>query len=64
MNELALPRSTPTPTQLDTRRFPAQARWVLKLLERAEHGALIITLPDGQRACFGRGHPTAAAPAG
>jgi cyclopropane-fatty-acyl-phospholipid synthase len=59
MNELALSSAAISASSLDTRRFPARARWVLKLLERAEHGALVVTFPDGQRACFGRGRPTA-----
>jgi cyclopropane-fatty-acyl-phospholipid synthase len=63
MNDLALPiaakSSAAAPGELDQRQFPAQARWVLKLLERVEHGALMVVFPDGQRACFGHGGPTA-----
>jgi cyclopropane-fatty-acyl-phospholipid synthase len=63
MNDLALPLaakpSVTAPAELDTRLFPAQARWVLKLMERIEHGALMVVFPDGQRACFGHGGPTA-----
>ncbi len=63
MNDFALRIAADTsahgPAELDTSGFPAQARWVLKLLERAEHGALMLTFPDGQRACFGHGGPTA-----
>jgi cyclopropane-fatty-acyl-phospholipid synthase len=63
MNDFALRISAdtvaPAPTALDTRQYPTQARWVLKLLERAEHGALMVVFPDGQRACFGHGGPTA-----
>ena len=63
MNDLALRISADTvaraASDLDTRHFPAQARWVLKLLERVEHGALMVVFPDGQRACFGHGGPTA-----
>lgn len=67
MNEVALRLSAdPThalshsgPEALDLRRVPASARWVMKLLSRADKGALVLTLPDGQRACFGGGHPTA-----
>jgi cyclopropane-fatty-acyl-phospholipid synthase len=63
MNDFALrisaDTSAPAPAALDTRQFPTQARWVLKLLERVEHGALMVVFPDGQRACFGHGGPTA-----
>jgi len=63
MNDFALRISAetvaPGPADLDMQRFPAQARWVLKLLARAEHGALMVCFPDGQRACFGHGGPTA-----
>ena len=63
MNDIALRLSDEPPVRdpaaLDLRGFPAQARWVTKLLARAEHGALIVQFPDGQRACFGSGHPTA-----
>lgn len=44
---------------LDTRRFPFAARWLLQLLARCPHGALELTLPDGQRAPFGGGAPAA-----
>ena len=63
MNDVALSLATDTaalsPAELNTRAFPAQARWVLRLLERVEHGALMVVFPDGQRACFGHGGPTA-----
>jgi cyclopropane-fatty-acyl-phospholipid synthase len=63
MNDFALrisaDTSAPAPAALDTRQFPTQARWVLKLLERVEHGALMVVFPDGQRACFGHGGPAA-----
>jgi cyclopropane-fatty-acyl-phospholipid synthase len=63
MNDFALRSGAdtlaPASSTLDTRDFPAQARWVLRLLERAEHGALMVGFPDGQRACFGHGGPTA-----
>ena len=63
MNDFALRSAGDTPThgpaELDTSGFPAQARRVIKLIERAEHGALMLTFPDGQRACFGHGGPTA-----
>ncbi len=38
---------------LDTTRFPADARLALGLLERMRHGRLEVTFPDGQRAYFG-----------
>ncbi len=63
MNDIALrfnadpaPRA---PAELDLSSVPSKARWVLKLLARTEHGALVLQLPDGQRALFGSGHPTA-----
>lgn len=69
MNDIALPIAAKSitaesvaaaaPGELDQRRFPAQARRVLKLLDRVEHGALMVVFPDGQRACFGHGGPTA-----
>jgi len=63
MNDLALhiaaASASPVPVALDARAFPAKARWVLKLLERVEQGALMIVFPDGQRACLGHGGPTA-----
>ncbi|MBC3885682.1 SAM-dependent methyltransferase [Undibacterium griseum] len=40
--------------QLDTRHFPAEARFVTGLLHKLEHGSLTIHFPDGQIACFGR----------
>jgi len=56
MNDIALRLhdEVPAAAALDTRAFPAQARWVLKLLARAEHGVLLVQFPDGQRARFGR----------
>lgn len=44
---------------LDTAQFPATARWVLKLLDRAANGALLVTFPDGQHARLGHGRPIA-----
>jgi cyclopropane-fatty-acyl-phospholipid synthase len=49
----------PGPERLKTAQFPATARWVLKLLERFDHGTLLITFPDGQRARIGHGRPQA-----
>lgn len=40
--------------QLDTTQFPAEARFVIGLLNRLEHGSLSIQFPDGQIARFGR----------
>lgn len=40
--------------QLDIRHFPAEARFVIGLLHKLEHGSLTIHFPDGQVACFGR----------
>jgi len=53
MNTLTLPRP------LDTRAFPRAARLALHLLERIEHGSLVLRFPDGQRALYGRGGPVA-----
>lgn len=39
--------------------YPAAARVALRMLARLEHGTLDLTLPDGRRARFGRGAPTA-----
>jgi cyclopropane-fatty-acyl-phospholipid synthase len=57
MNDIALRlhNDVPAAEALDPRAFPAQARWVLKLLARAEQGVLLVQFPDGQRARFGRG---------
>lgn len=41
-------------TQLNTTHFPAEARFVISLLNKLEHGSLSIQFPDGQTACFGR----------
>lgn len=49
----------PGPERLKTAQFPATARWVLKLLERFDHGTLLVTFPDGQRARIGHGRPQA-----
>ncbi len=59
MNELALHCTRREPSTLDASRFPMQARWVLRLLERIEHGRLDIVFPDGQRARYGHGSPHA-----
>jgi cyclopropane-fatty-acyl-phospholipid synthase len=63
MNDFALRLSADAlrhrPDALDQRAFPAKVRWVLKLLSRAQHGALLLQFPDGQRACFGQGGPVA-----
>ena len=44
---------------LDTSRFPARARWALRVLARLEHGTLDVQFPDGRRAAFGSGQPHA-----
>lgn len=64
MNSLTLElnaglEAIPGPERLKTAKFPASARWVLKLLERFDHGTLLITFPDGQRARIGHGRPQA-----
>jgi cyclopropane-fatty-acyl-phospholipid synthase len=41
-------------SQLDMTHFPAEARFVMSLLEKLEHGSLSIHFPDGQTATFGR----------
>jgi cyclopropane-fatty-acyl-phospholipid synthase len=53
------PEVIPGPDRLKTAEFPATARWVLKLLERFDHGTLLVTFPDGQRARVGHGRPQA-----
>lgn len=42
--------------QLNSKHFPAQARFVLSLLNKIEHGCLTIQFPDGQTASFGRAY--------
>jgi cyclopropane-fatty-acyl-phospholipid synthase len=60
MNDLVLPSpDARAAAGLDTTRFPAGARWVLRLLERIGHGTLDVAFPDGQRARFGHGAPRA-----
>jgi cyclopropane-fatty-acyl-phospholipid synthase len=56
MTELALDRRG---SPLDASRFPARARWTLRLLERCEQGRLDISFPDGQSASFGAQTPGA-----
>ncbi len=41
------------------RRAPAAARLIIDLLERIEHGALTLKLPDGRTVGFGHGTPRA-----
>jgi cyclopropane-fatty-acyl-phospholipid synthase len=50
MNDLALPFA---PLAIDTSRYPAQARFALRLLARMKHGRLDVWFPDGQRAVYG-----------
>jgi cyclopropane-fatty-acyl-phospholipid synthase len=58
LNAAAL-EALPGADDLDSAQFPTAARWVLRLLARAEHGALLVTFPDGQHARLGHGRPTA-----
>jgi cyclopropane-fatty-acyl-phospholipid synthase len=39
--------------KLDKARYPARARFILTMLEKLEHGALHLELPDGKSAHFG-----------
>ncbi|MEC5215076.1 cyclopropane-fatty-acyl-phospholipid synthase [Actimicrobium sp. GrIS 1.19] len=39
--------------QLSTADFPPQARFVVQLLRRITHGAIVVEFPDGQAARFG-----------
>lgn len=57
LNGLSLPRcrATAVPSALNLRGFPARARLALQLLERLQHGSLLVTFPDGQQASFGPG---------
>jgi len=57
--ELVLASPRQAPHALDTSAMPPSARWALRLLERFSAGTLELTLPDGQRARFGGGSPTA-----
>jgi cyclopropane-fatty-acyl-phospholipid synthase len=41
--------------ELDMSRYPARARFILKLLNKLQHGALHLELPDGKSAHFGDG---------
>jgi len=41
--------------ELDMSRYPARARFILKLLSKLQHGALHLELPDGKSAHFGDG---------
>ena len=40
-------------TQLSTAGFPSQVQFVLQLLRRIEHGAIVMQFPDGQQARYG-----------
>ena len=42
-----------TQSHLSTEGFPSQVQFVLQLLRRIEHGAIVMEFPDGQRAQFG-----------
>ncbi|GAA4022632.1 cyclopropane-fatty-acyl-phospholipid synthase family protein [Actimicrobium antarcticum] len=39
--------------KLSTDAFPSQVQFVLQLLRKIEHGAIVMEFPDGQRARFG-----------
>ncbi|MFZ6766795.1 class I SAM-dependent methyltransferase [Undibacterium sp. Di26W] len=41
-------------SELNSKHFPVEAKFVLSLLNRLEHGCLTIQFPDGQTASFGR----------
>ncbi len=43
-------------TELSSKHFPAEAKMVLSLLKRLEHGCLTIQFPDGQTSSFGRAY--------
>jgi cyclopropane-fatty-acyl-phospholipid synthase len=55
MNEFALTSPGRRGDALDPRPFPAAARLLVSLLDRLQHGRLLVTFPDGQRAVYGRG---------
>jgi cyclopropane-fatty-acyl-phospholipid synthase len=57
--ELVLGSPSAPAGAIDTSAYPPSARWALRLLERFSTGTLDLTLPDGQRACFGAGAPQA-----
>lgn len=40
--------------QLSTNNFPAQVQFILQLLQKLDHGTLIMTFPDGQSAIYGK----------
>ncbi|MFZ6648768.1 class I SAM-dependent methyltransferase [Undibacterium sp. TJN25] len=42
---------------LDTSGFPAEAQFIIRLLQKLEHGSLQMLFPDGQTAGFGNGTP-------
>jgi cyclopropane-fatty-acyl-phospholipid synthase len=55
-NSLTLPATGSH--SLDTSEFPPSARIVLKLLNRIQHGVLLLHFPDGQIARFGQSGKT------
>jgi len=59
MNEFALNAPARSGATLDRSEFPPQMRWVLRLLERIEHGSIFVRFPDGQQGTFGAGAPHA-----
>jgi cyclopropane-fatty-acyl-phospholipid synthase len=58
-HELVLGSPSAAPAAVDTSAYPSSARWALRLLERFSDGTLDLVLPDGQRARFGAGGPSA-----
>ncbi|WP_394780100.1 class I SAM-dependent methyltransferase [Undibacterium sp.] len=46
------------PHSLDTSAFPAEAQFIIRLLQKLEHGSLQMHFPDGQIASFGDGKPS------
>ncbi|GGC88507.1 SAM-dependent methyltransferase [Undibacterium terreum] len=44
---------------LDTSHFPAEAQFIVRLLNKLERGSLHMQFPDGQSASFGQGLPAA-----
>jgi cyclopropane-fatty-acyl-phospholipid synthase len=54
MNDYALDAAPPASIAL-----PLRQRWLLRLLNRLDHGTLHVRFPDGQQARFGSGAPRA-----
>ena len=43
-------------SELNSKHFPAEARFILNLLSKLEHGCLTLQFPDGQTASYGRAY--------